>query len=90
MMGVDGLGGNWLGGVAAKAGSDEIRMDNLGNGTIMVHSLVWMRGGAVVSTMMGVGSLVGNWFGGVTAKAGSDEIRMNNLGDGTIMVHSLV
>ena len=40
MMGVDGLGGNWLGGVAAKAGSDEIRMDNLGNSTIMVHSLV--------------------------------------------------
>ena len=40
MMGVDGLVGNWRGGVAAKAESDEIRMNNLGDGTIMVHSLV--------------------------------------------------
>ena len=50
MMGVDGLVGNWLGGVAAKAGSDEIRMNNLGGGAIGASDLLWMGGEAVFST----------------------------------------
>ena len=67
MMGVDGLVGNWLGGVAAKAGLDEIRMNNLGGGAIGASDLVWMGVEAVFGTGVVVDGLGCKGRDGVTA-----------------------
>ena len=65
MMGVDGLVGNWLGGVAAEAGSDEIKMNNLGGGAIGARDLLWMDGEAVFSMGVVVDDLGCEGRGGV-------------------------
>ena len=72
MMVVDGLVGNLLGGVAAKAGVDGIMMDNLGGGVIEADDLLRMEGKAVVGMEAVVDGLDCEGRDGVATEAGAD------------------
>ena len=90
MKGVDGPVGRWRGGVTAKAGADEVRMNNLGGGAFGAGDLLRIGSEAVSGMRVVVGGLGREGPVGVAAEAGAGEFMTNDLGGSALDAGSLL